>query len=107
MTLGENIGDLGGLTVAARAYHLSLNGKASPVIDGLTGEQRLFIGWSQVWRRHYRDEELARRLMTDSHSPSHFRAMGTPRNIPAFYQAFDVKEGDKMFLAPEDRVKIW
>ncbi|AQS40442.1 endothelin-converting enzyme [Shewanella psychrophila] len=107
LTLGENIGDLGGLTVAARSYHLSLNGKQSPIIDGLTGEQRLFIGWSQVWRRNYRDEELGRRLMTDSHSPSHFRAMGTPRNIPAFYQAFDVKEGDKMFLAPEDRVKIW
>ncbi len=107
LTLGENIGDLGGLTVAARSYHLSLNGKESPVIDGLTGEQRLFIGWSQVWRRNYRDEELGRRLMTDPHSPSHFRAMGTPRNIPAFYQAFDLKEGDKMFLAPEDRVKIW
>ncbi|MBW8186380.1 M13 family metallopeptidase [Shewanella nanhaiensis] len=107
LTLGENIGDLGGLTVAARSYHLSLNGKEAPVIDGLTGEQRLFIGWSQVWRRNYRDEELSRRLMTDSHSPSHFRAMGTPRNIPAFYQAFDLKEGDKMFLAPEDRVKIW
>ncbi|GGJ00901.1 peptidase M13 [Shewanella hanedai] len=107
LTLGENIGDLGGLTVAARSYHLSLNGKPAPVIDGLTGEQRLFVGWSQVWRRNYRDEELGRRLMTDSHSPSHFRAMGTPRNIPAFYQAFDLKEGDKMFLAPEDRVKIW
>ncbi|WP_076416743.1 M13 family metallopeptidase [Shewanella sp. UCD-KL12] len=107
LTLGENIGDLGGLTVAARSYNLSLNGKESPIIDGLTGEQRLFIGWSQVWRRNYRDEELGRRLMTDSHSPSHFRAMGTPRNIPAFYQAFDVKEGDKMFLSPEQRVKIW
>lgn len=107
LTLGENIGDLGGLTVAARSYTLSLEGKESPVIEGLTGEQRLFIGWSQVWRRNYRDEELGRRLMTDSHSPSHFRAMGTPRNIPAFYQAFDVKEGDKMFLSPEERVKIW
>lgn len=107
LTLGENIGDLGGLTVAARSYTLSLDGEESPIIDGLTGDQRLFIGWSQVWRRNYRDEELGRRLMTDSHSPSHFRAMGTPRNIPAFYEAFDVKEGDKMFLAPEDRVKIW
>lgn len=107
LTLGENIGDLGGLTVAARSYNLSLNGKEAPVIGGLTGEQRLFVGWSQVWRRNYRDEELGRRLMTDSHSPSHFRAMGTPRNIPAFYQAFDLKEGDKMFLAPEERVKIW
>ncbi|ASJ98117.1 M13 family metallopeptidase [Shewanella marisflavi] len=107
LTLGENIGDLGGLTVAARSYQLSLNGKEAPVIDGLTGEQRLFIGWSQVWRRNYRDEELGRRLLTDPHSPSHFRAMGTPRNIPAFYEAFDVKAGDKMYLSEEDRVKIW
>ena len=107
LTLGENIGDLGGLTVAARSYEMSLNGKPSPVIDGLTGEQRLFIGWSQVWRRNYRDEELGRRLMTDPHSPSHFRAMGTPRNIPAFYEAFDLKEGDKMFLIEDERVKIW
>ncbi len=107
LTLGENIGDLGGLTVAARAYQLSLNGEEAPIIDGLTPEQRLFIGWSQVWRRNYRDEELARRLLTDSHSPSHFRAMGTPKNIPAFYEAFGVKEGDEMYLAPEERVKIW
>ncbi|WP_028773330.1 M13 family metallopeptidase [Shewanella waksmanii] len=107
LTLGENIGDLGGLTVAARSYKLSLNGQPAPVIDGFTGEQRVFIGWSQVWRRNYRDEELGRRLLTDSHSPSHFRAMGTPRNIPAFYEAFGVQQGDKMYLAPEQRVKIW
>ncbi|QDF65893.1 M13 family peptidase [Shewanella sp. SNU WT4] len=107
MTLGENIGDLGGLTVAMRAYQMSLNGKPSPVLDGLSGEQRLFVGWSQVWRRNYRDEEMGRRLLTDVHSPSHYRAMGTPKNIAEFYQAFDVKEGDKMYLAPEQRVKIW
>ncbi|BDM65891.1 peptidase M13 [Shewanella sp. NFH-SH190041] len=107
MTLGENIGDLGGLTVALRAYEMSLNGKPSPVIDGLTGEQRLFMGWSQIWRRNYRDEEMGRRLLTDVHSPSHFRAMGTPRNIPEFYEVFQVKEGDKMYLPPEQRVKIW
>ncbi|MCF1426770.1 MAG: M13 family peptidase [Shewanella sp.] len=107
MTLGENIGDLGGLTVALRAYEMSLNGKPSPVIDGLNGEQRLFIGWSQIWRRAYRDEEMGRRLLTDVHSPSHFRAMGTPRNIPEFYEVFGVKEGDKMYLPPEQRVKIW
>ncbi|MCL1079955.1 M13 family peptidase [Parashewanella spongiae] len=106
-TLGENIGDLGGLTVAYRSYQMSLNGEKSPVIDGFTGEQRLFIGWSQVWRRNYRDTELARRLKTDSHSPSHFRAMGTPRNIPAFYEAFELKEGDKMYLPEDQRVKIW
>ncbi|MBV7316476.1 M13 family metallopeptidase [Shewanella sp. NIFS-20-20] len=107
MTLGENIGDLGGLTVAMRAYQMSLNGQPSPVMDGLTGEQRLFMGWSQVWRRNYRDEELGRRLLTDVHSPSHYRAMGTPKNIPEFYEAFEVSEGDKMYLSPEQRVKIW
>ncbi|WP_299006186.1 M13-type metalloendopeptidase [uncultured Shewanella sp.] len=107
LTLGENIGDLGGLTVAERSYRLSLKGEPSPVIDGLTGEQRLFMGWSQVWRRNYRDEELKRRLLVDPHSPSHFRAMGTPRNIPAFYQAFDVQPSDKMYLPQDQRVKIW
>ncbi|WP_298774622.1 M13-type metalloendopeptidase [uncultured Shewanella sp.] len=107
LTLGENIGDLGGLTVAERSYRLSLKGEPSPVIDGLTGEQRLFMGWSQVWRRNYREEELKRRLLVDPHSPSHFRAMGTPRNIPAFYQAFDVQPSDKMFFPEEQRVKIW
>ncbi len=106
-TLGENIGDLGGLTVAYRAYKMSLNGKPSEVMDGFTGEQRFFIGWSQVWRRNYRDTELERRLKTDTHSPSRFRAMGAPRNIPEFYKTFDVKEGDKMFLAEGERVKIW
>ncbi|MGL4835820.1 MAG: M13 family metallopeptidase, partial [Shewanella sp.] len=106
-TLGENIGDLGGLTVAARSYLMSLQGKSAPVIDGLTGEQRFFMGWSQVWRRNYRDEELGRRLLTDPHSPSHFRAMGTPRNIEAFYRAFEVQQHDKMYLAPDERVKIW
>ncbi|MBO2606144.1 M13 family metallopeptidase [Shewanella algae] len=107
LTLGENIGDLGGLTVALRSYHLSLNGKEAPVMDGLTGDQRFFIGWSQVWRRNYRDEELGRRLLTDPHSPSHYRAMGTPRNVEGFYKAFDLKPTDKMYLSEEDRVKIW
>jgi len=107
LTLGENIGDLGGLTVAFRSYLLSLNGQESEVIDGFTGEQRVFVGWSQVWRRKYRDEALRNRLMTDPHSPGQYRAFGTPRNIEAFYKAFDVKEGDKMYLKPEDRVKIW
>ena len=107
LTLGENIGDLGGLTVAFRSYLLSLNGKESTVIDGFTGEQRVFIGWSQVWRRKYRDEALRNRLMTDPHSPGQYRAFGTPRNIEAFYKAFDLKEGDKMYLKPADRVKIW
>ena len=107
LTLGENIGDLGGLTVAYKAYMLSLGEQNPPVIDGYTGQQRFFMGWSQIWRRKYRDEELRNRLMTDSHSPSHYRVIGVLPNMPEFYQAFDVKEGDKMYLAPEKRVKIW
>ncbi|MEC4089906.1 M13 family metallopeptidase [Pseudoalteromonas rubra] len=107
LTLGENIGDLGGLSVALKAYQLSLEGKPAPVIDGYTGEQRFFMGWAQIWRRQYRDEELRNRLMTDSHSPSHYRVIGVLPNMPAFYDAFDVKEGDKMYLKPQERVKIW
>ena len=93
--------------MALRSYHLSLNGKEAPVMDGLTGDQRFFIGWSQVWRRKYRDEELVRRLLTDPHSPSHYRAMGTPRNVEGFYKAFDLKPTDKEFLPEDKRVKIW
>ncbi|NTS75936.1 peptidase M13 [Catenovulum sp. SM1970] len=106
-TLGENIGDLGGLSVAYRAYQISLQGQPSPVMDGYTGEQRFFMGWAQIWRRLYRDEELRRRLMTDPHSPSEYRVIGIIGNMPAFYQAFDVQEGDNMYIAPEERVKIW
>ncbi len=107
LTLGENIGDLGGLTVAYKAYQLSLGGTDAPVIDGYTGDQRFFMGWAQIWRRKYRDEELRNRLMTDSHSPSHYRVIGVLPNMPEFYQAFDVKEGDEMYIKPEARVKIW
>ncbi|MFY8328722.1 M13 family metallopeptidase [Pseudoalteromonas sp. ZZD1] len=107
LTLGENIGDLGGLTVAYTAYQLSLGQTKAPVINGYTGDQRFFMGWSQIWRRKYRDEELRNRLMTDPHSPSHYRVIGILSNMPEFYQAFDVKEGDKMYIKPEDRVKIW
>lgn len=107
LTLGENIGDLGGLTVAFRSYLLSLNGQEAEVIDGFTGEQRVFIGWSQVWRRKYREESLRNKLLTDPHSPGKYRAFGTPRNIESFYKAFDIKPTDKMYLKPEERVKIW
>jgi len=107
LTLGENIGDLGGLTVAYKAYQMSLNGNKSSVLDGYNGEQRFFMGWSQIWRRKYRDEELRNRLMTDSHSPSHYRVIGILANMPEFYQAFDVKAGDKMYIEPKNRVKIW
>ncbi|AOT09731.1 M13 family metallopeptidase [Pseudoalteromonas luteoviolacea] len=107
LTLGENIGDLGGLTVAYQAYKLSLNGKEAPVIDGYTGSQRFFMGWGQIWRREYREEELRNRLMTDSHSPSEYRVIGILSNMPQFHDAFNVKEGDGMYKKPEERVKIW
>jgi putative endopeptidase len=106
-TSGENIGDLGGLSIAYLAYKMSLNGKEAPVIDGLTGDQRFFMGWAQVWRAKARDEEAKQRLTTDPHSPAKFRANGAAVNVPAFYEAFEVKEGDGMYLPPEERVKIW
>lgn len=106
-TLGENIGDLGGLSIALKAYQMSLNGEESPLIDGYTGEQRVFMGWAQVWRRKYRDEELRRRIATDPHSPSEFRVNGIVRNVPEFYTAFDVQQDNALYLPPEERVKIW
>jgi predicted metalloendopeptidase len=106
-TMGENIGDLAGVAMAHRAYRLSLGGKDAPVIDGYTGDQRFFIGWAQVWARKYRDDNLKQRIATDPHSPSEFRANGASRNVDAFYAAFEVKEGDKLYLAPEQRVRIW
>jgi putative endopeptidase len=107
LTLGENIGDLGGLTVAYKAYVLSLDGGEAPVLDGFTGQQRFFLGWSQIWGRKYRDEELKKRLVTDPHAPSAMRVDGVVANMPEFYEAFGVKEGDKLYRAPEQRVKIW
>lgn len=107
LTLGENIGDLAGVTIAYKAYKLSLNGKEAPVIDGLTGDQRFFMGYAQIWQGKYKEETLRNRVANDSHSPSNFRALGSLSNMPQFYEAFDVKEGDKMYIAPEKRVKIW
>ncbi|MDK1289596.1 M13 family metallopeptidase [Pseudoalteromonas umbrosa] len=107
LTLGENIGDLGGLTVAYQAYKLSLQGKEAPLIDGYTGSQRFFMGWGQIWRREYREEELRNRLMTDSHSPSEYRVIGILSNMQQFHDAFDVQDGDGMYKKPEERVKIW
>jgi putative endopeptidase len=106
-TSGENIGDLGGLSIAYLAYKMSLDGKEAPVIDGWTGDQRFFLGWAQVWRAKARDAEAKRLLTVDSHSPPKFRANGAAVNVPEFYQAFDIKEGDGMYLPPEERVKIW
>ncbi len=107
LTQGENIADLSGLEISFKAYHLSLNGKESPVIAEWTGDQRFFLGWSQVWRRKYREAEMIKRLLTDSHSPSRYRANGPVMNIDAFYQAFDVKPGDRLYKPTEERIKIW
>jgi putative endopeptidase len=106
-TLGENIGDLSGLAVAYKAYQLSLNGEEAPIIDGFTGNQRFFMGWGQVWRRLYRDENLEVRITSDPHSHSEARANGVLRNIDIWYDAFDVKESEALYLPPSQRVKIW
>ncbi|WP_396925044.1 M13 family metallopeptidase [Mycolicibacterium sp.] len=106
-TVGENIGDLGGLSIALLAYELSLGGKPAPVIDGLTGQQRVFFGWAQVWRTKSREAEAIRRLATDPHSPPEFRCNGVIRNMDAFYEAFGVSEDDQLYLEPDRRVRIW
>lgn len=107
LTLGENIGDLAGVAVGYKAYEMSLEGKPAPVIDGLTGPQRFFMGWAQVWRGKIREDALRARLLSDPHSPAEYRVLGPLRNVDSFYQAFGVEEGDKMYLAPNKRVKIW
>ncbi|MGP1994300.1 M13 family metallopeptidase [Zobellia laminariae] len=106
-TLGENIGDLGGLSIALKAYNIALNGKESPVMDNYTGEQRVFIGYAQSWRNKIRDEALRVQINTDPHSPANFRVNGVVSNIPEFYTAFNVQKSDSLYLAPEKRVKIW
>ena len=107
LTLGENIADLGGLTIAYHAYQHSLDGEEAPVIEGFTGPQRFFMGWAQIWRSEVRDEELRRRIMTDPHSPGRWRVLGVLANMPEFHDAFDVEPGDAMYTPPEERVKIW
>lgn len=106
LTLGENVADLAGLTVAHDAYMASLNGKAAPVIDGFTADQRFYLGWAQVWRRNYREANLRQRLLTDPHSPSQQRA-GIVRNLDPWYPAFTPDEKAPLYLAPEQRVRIW
>jgi putative endopeptidase len=106
-SMGENIGDLGGVTLGLEAYRNLLAGKEAPVIDGFTGEQRLFLGWGQVWRTLFRDDALRQYLTADSHSPGQIRAFAPLRNIDAWYDAFKVKEGDALYIKPEDRVRIW
>ncbi|MGH3939451.1 MAG: M13 family metallopeptidase [Pseudonocardiaceae bacterium] len=107
LTLGENIADLSGVTVALRSYRLSLGDRPSPVLDGFTGEQRFFLGWAQVWRAKVRDEKVRSRLLQDPHSPVEFRVNGVVSNLPEYYAAFDVKESDALFRPPDQRVRIW
>ena len=107
LTLGENIADLGGLAVALDAYHASLHGRAAPVIDGMTGDQRVFLGWAQLWRGKLRDDALRQKLASDPHAPREFRVNGVVRNLDSFAHAYEVEPGDGMYLAPGQRVRIW
>lgn len=107
LTMGENIADLGGLTLALAAYHTYLGGKPAPVIGGLTGDQRVFLAWAQAWRGKVKDDFVRRQVVSDPHSPRQYRVNGVVRNIDAWYAIFNVKPGDKLYVPPEKRVKIW
>ena len=107
LTLGENIADLAGVTIAYDAYKMSLGGKAAKKMDGYTGDQRFFLAWAQVWRSTQREENYRNRLRTDSHSPEEYRVNGVVRNLDEWYKAFNVKQGEKMYLSPEERIKLW
>ena len=107
LTMGENIGDLSGITIALQAYHASLGGKPARVIGGYTGDQRFFLAFAQIWRGKYRDGQMRQQVLSNPHSPPHFRVVGPTRNVDAWYAAFGVKPGDKMYLPPEQRVKLW
>ncbi|MEY2574090.1 MAG: putative endopeptidase [Verrucomicrobiota bacterium] len=107
LTMGENIADLGGVVVALDAYRTSLKGKPAPVIDGLSGEQRVFLGWAQAWRGKLRDDAVRRQVVSDPHSPRQYRVNGVMRNIDAWYEAFKVKADEKLFIDPKGRVRIW
>jgi putative endopeptidase len=106
-TMGENIADFAGIQVALDAYHRSLGGKPAPVIDGLTGDQRFFLGYAQVWREKQREDALRSQVATNEHSPGRFRVLGPLPNIDAWYAAFGVKPGDAMYIPPEQRARIW
>jgi putative endopeptidase len=105
--MGENIADLGGVLLGLEAYGLSLKGAPSPVLDGVTGTQRVFLGWAQVWRIKYRDDALRQQIVNGPHSPGFIRAYAPLRNVDAWYEAFDVKPGDALYIAPDQRVRIW
>ena len=105
-TLGENIADVAGLAASYDAFHRSLTGKSAPVVEGLTGDQQFFISFAQAWRTKARDPVVRNLILTDGHAPAQYRA-STVRNLDSWYAAFDVKPGDKLYLAPADRVRVW
>src|SRR6185437_10674027 len=107
LTMGENIGDLSGLAISLLAYHMSLNGKEAPVLDGFTGDQRYFLGFAQIWRSKSSEASIRRQVLSNPHSPAHWRVIGPTRNVDGWYEAFNVKPGDKYYLAPDKRVHIW
>jgi putative endopeptidase len=107
LTMGENIGDLSGLEISLQAYHYSLNGKPAPVIDGYSGDQRYFLGFAQIWRSKSSEASIRRQVLSNPHSPSHWRVVGPTRNVDAWYDAFSVKAGDKYYLPPDKRVRLW
>jgi predicted metalloendopeptidase len=107
LTMGENIGDLSGITIALKAYHISLGGKEAPVLDGFTGDQRFFLSYGQIWRSKYRDAQMRQQILSNPHSPPHFRVDGATRNVDGWYNAFNVQAGDKYYLADDQRVKLW
>ena len=105
--MGENIADFGGVSVALDAYHASLGGSPAPVIDGLTGDQRFYLAYAQVWRSKAREDAVRNQVATDPHSPGQFRAFAPLRNVQAWYDAWNVQPTDKLYIAPDKRAKIW
>src|SRR5262249_53183333 len=107
LTMGENIGDLSGIAIALKAYHISLGDKPAPALDGYTGDQRFCLSYGQIWRSKYRDASVRRQVLADPHAPGAFRVIGASRNQDSWYAAFDVKPGDKYYLPPDQRVRLW
>jgi len=107
LTLGENIGDLGGLNAAYEAFKMTKQGQSTVKIDGFTPDQRFFLSWAQVWKGNILNESAAQLIVTDSHSPGPYRTIGAPVNMDAWYNAFDIKPGNKLYKKPEDRIRIW